>query len=197
MRHGDEVVVAGGDGLLHARARERHPRVGAPRGEDVVADDDVVVGGGGDGGRQEGPLGGEQLVNGEAQRERYESLRLRLPLPLVGGEAAQPADPPRPGVPEVGLQLGVHQRLVVRRPRRQRRPPRRPPRRRRHRRRRGWGFSRFAEARGEEKRWVRWGFDFNGGEADWWARSRQLWTVVCTHLVGPTCQCEGKTSRRC
>lgn len=121
MCGGDEVVVGGGDGLVDARAGQRRGRVGAPGGEDVVADDDVVVGRARDVVREVGPLLGEQVVDGEAQGERDERLRLRLALPLLRREAAQPPHAPRGGVAEVGLQLRVEEGLVVRRRARRRR----------------------------------------------------------------------------
>ncbi|URE02698.1 hypothetical protein MUK42_36626 [Musa troglodytarum] len=121
--HGSLVVLIeelGPDGGRHAeidvsvlQKEVVGAHVGAPPGEDVVADDDVVVPRGGVSGRVDDPRGGlgvEEGVNGEAQGEGNHGLGLGLALALLRGTVA----PARgAGVAEVVVEKGVEDRLVV------------------------------------------------------------------------------------
>lgn len=108
---GDEAAVFGPDRLHGVVLGEPRGDVGAPPGEDVVADDDVIglvgaAGGGDDVGLD---LLLDEGVDGEADRDGDEGLDVELL-----GEAAPAAGPGRGGaVVDLEADELVHQLLVV------------------------------------------------------------------------------------
>jgi hypothetical protein len=77
-----EAVVSGGDGLEDTGKRQRRPYIGAPGGENVVADFDVVIA------RCAGDVGREPLVD-----VLYSGLR------AIFSVATPPHDVPCSGLP--------------------------------------------------------------------------------------------------